>query len=150
MSRPNVPLDKAALAMELSETYRLSTRQIEARTGLSDSTVWGIVHRHSHWGETVETPVFKRWRAEQKMCLEAASRTIAAKCLVQVEKTLDKTSAYQAAGIYGLMRTHERLDAGEPTGIIQVIDKSGVSKLDQVIDALSEALASRKAIDVTP
>jgi hypothetical protein len=90
-----------------------SSPQIEALMGVNARTAWGILNNEASWGEIKNTPVFKANRLKQKEALEAASRVVAAKALVQVEKNIENASAYLAAGIYGLLRTHERLDAGD-------------------------------------
>lgn len=87
--------------------------------------------------------------------LQAESLDIAGECLGQVRKTLDKASAYQAAGIYGLLRQHERIDAGEPTSIVASVNVEVEGRIDEVVQALGSALllksqASTQEIDVTP
>jgi hypothetical protein len=79
--------------------------------------------------EIKETPVFNANRLKQKEALESASRIVAAKALIQVEKKIENASAYQPAGIYGLLRTHERLDAGEPTQIAAFVSTQAVETL---------------------
>lgn len=61
---------------------------------------------------------------------------VAGKALIQVEKNIEKASAYQAAGIYGLLRTHERLDAGEATENVAV----NIGAKAETIDALAALL----------
>jgi len=86
-----------------------------------------------------------------KDALEAASRLVAAKALIQVEKKIKNARAYQAAGIYGLLRTHERLDAGEPTQITANFDIYVVVASDILAAKLSQALIDgEKAMDITP
>lgn len=145
---PSITLPQAAAAVILHDLGN-STRQIEQTLGLSDTSAHDIIHRHGRWGEVCETPVFKRLRAEQKTHLEAASRVLAAKCLIQVDKTLDKTSAYQAAGIYGLLRTHERMDAGEASVNIELHVKGELVGMEQLCAALSRTLVdvSRETSD---
>jgi hypothetical protein len=109
-----------------------SSPQIEALTGVNARTAWGILNNEASWGEIKELPVFKANRIKQKETLEAASRIVAAKALVQVEKKIENASAYQAAGIYGLLRTHERLDAGEPTQITASVNLELIADLDKL------------------
>ena len=86
-----------------------------------------------------------------KDALEAASCLVAAKALIQVEKKIKNARAYQAAGIYGLLRTHERLDAGEPTQITANFDIYVVVASDILAAKLSQALIDgEKAMDITP
>jgi hypothetical protein len=65
---------------------------------------------------------------------------VAAKALVQVEKKIENASAYQAAGIYELLRTHERLDAGEPTQITANLDIHAIATMDKLTAMLSRSL----------
>jgi hypothetical protein len=128
-----------------------SAPQIEALTGVSARTAWGILNNEASWGEIKNTPVFKANRIKQKEALEAASRVVAAKALVQVEKKIENASAYQAAGIYGLLRTHERLDAGEPTQMTASFDIHTIVALDKLAALLSQRLIEdQKTIDATP
>jgi hypothetical protein len=128
-----------------------SSPQIEALTGVNARTVWGVLNNEASWGEIKELPVFKANRVNQKEALEAASRIVAAKALIQVEKKIDNASAYQAAGIYGLLRTHERLDAGEPTQITASVNLELIADLDKLSRALGQSLIEdKKTVDVTP
>ncbi len=122
---------------------------IEQRTGVKQSTVRDIVKRHGRWGEIAERSVFIALRAEQKAILHSATLAICAKALIQVDETIDKTSAYQAAGIYGLLRTHDRLDAGESTQNIEVHSKLEVEGLDKLSDLLSQRLLSNDGSEPT-
>ena len=88
----------AARAVALAELGYSGT-QIEALTGLNARTVWGILNNEASWGEVKERSVFKQNRLKQKEALEAATRLLAAKCLVEVEKKIDQVSAYQAVGM---------------------------------------------------
>jgi hypothetical protein len=127
-----------------------STPQIEGLTGVNARTAWGILNNEASWGEIKETPVFKANRLKQKETLEAASRVVAAKALIEVEKKIENASAYQAAGIYGLLRTHERLDAGEPTQITASVNIHAIANLDKLAAMLSLSLIEdQKIIDVT-
>ena len=65
---------------------------------------------------------------------------VAAKALVNVEKEIENASAYQAAGIYGLLRTHERLDAGEPTQLTASVSILAVATLDKLAAMLAQSL----------
>ncbi len=55
---------------------------------------------------------------------------------------MDKASAYQAAGIYGLLRTHERLDAGEATSNVAVHTKLELEGLDKLCEMLAQSLVA--------
>jgi len=133
----------AARATALAELGYSGT-QIEALTGLNARTVWGILNNEASWGEIKEGPVFKQNRLRQKEALESSTRLLAAKCLVQVENKIDQVSAYQAVGMYGILRQNERLDAGEPTEVISITDRRTVESLDALAAALSQTLIARQ------
>lgn len=68
-----------------------------------------------------------------------------------MEKKIENASAYQAAGIYELFRTHERLDAGEPTQITANLDIHAIATMDKLTAMLSRSLIeNQETIDVTP
>jgi hypothetical protein len=136
----------AARAMELADRGYPST-DIARQTGLAQTTAYDVINKLGHWGKVAETPVFIKLRQEQKLALQSASMAVSAKALIQVEKNIDKASAYQAAGIYGLLRTHERLDAGEPTQITASSNLNVAVELDAIAAALSSSLVP---IDVSP
>ena len=119
-----------------------SSPQIEGLTGVNARTVWGILNDEASWGEIKESPVFKANRHKQKEALEAATRLLAARCLVEAEKKIDTISPYQAVGMYGILRQHERLDAGEPTEIHASLNLSASISLDKLADILSRRLVS--------
>lgn len=144
MSRPSTDPIVAAQAMNLGDAG-YSGAAIANMLDISDRTARHLIRKHGRWAEVAERPVFAELRRQQKIHLESASRAIAAKCLIQVEEKLDKASAYQAAGIYGLLRTHERLDAGEPTEIIgHVTDRRSVESVEALAAALSQVLITRQ------
>lgn len=130
----------AAQALALSD-MGYTRSEVARKVGIPTATAHDILHLHGRWGEIAERPVFIKLRQEQKAHLEATSRLLSAKCLIQVDKTIDKASAYQAAGIYGLLRTHERLDAGEPTSISFIDDRRSGESLEALAAALSQMVA---------
>ena len=132
---------KAAQVMELGDVG-YSSPVIAERVGVNERTVRDIVARHGRWGEVAERSVFTELRLQQKAILHTATLAVCAKALVRVDETIDKASAYQAAGIYGLLRTHDRLDAGESTQNIEVHTKLEVEGLDKLSDLLSQRLLS--------
>ncbi len=145
MRRRQTDIPTAARATALAELGYSGT-QIEALTGINARTVWGILNNEASWGEIKETPVFKHNRLKQKEALETASRMLAGKCLIEVEKKIDKVSAYQAVGMYGILRQNERLDAGEPTGIVgHAMDRKSVESLEALASALSQTLIARQS-----
>jgi hypothetical protein len=145
---PGVMVDpiKAAQAMELGD-MGYSQIVVAERTGLNPSTVSDIVGRYGRWGEVANRPVFLELRAQQKAILHAGTLALSARALVQVEKTIDKASAYQAAGIYGLLRTHDRLDAGESTQNVSIHSTLDLVSLDKLSEMLGQALMSTDVIE---
>jgi predicted transcriptional regulator len=141
MPGPIIDPIKAAQAMELNEVG-YSSVAIGERVGINPSTVRDIVAKHGRWGEIADRPVFMELRQQQKAILHTATLAVCAKALVRVDETIDNASAYQAAGIYGLLRTHDRLDAGESTHNIEVHTKLEVEGLDKLSDLLSQRLLS--------
>ena len=131
----------AAQVMELGDAG-YTGRVIAERTGVSPNTVRDIVARHGRWGEIAERSVFAELRQQQKAILHTATLAVCAKALVRVDETIDNASAYQAAGIYGLLRTHDRLDAGEATQNVEIHTKLEVEGLDKLSDLLSQRLLS--------
>lgn len=152
---PGIDRRQAMLALNLGE-MGYDRPQIANITGINQSSVRDILNRHGHWGKTAEKPVFAQYRAEQKQLLQSATMLVAAKALNQVEEKIDKASAYQAAGIYGLLRTHERLDAGEPTEITASVNLHAIQGLDRLASMLSQALlpqsndVPREMVEINP
>lgn len=127
---------KAGLAIAMGEMgYPESV--ITKATNIPERTVWGLLHDEVGW---IHGPVLKVHRVKAKEILQARSMAIAEKCLNQVDKKIVDASAYQAAGIYGLLRTHERLDAGEPTEHIAMINRHQIEGLDRLAERLGQAL----------
>ena len=130
-----------AAAVQAYDELGYTPRAISNMCDIAGSTARDIINRVGHWGKVADRPVFVRLRNEQKAALQSATLAVAAKALIQVDEKIDKASAYQAAGIYGLLRTHERLDAGEATVNVEVHVDAVVT-----IDDLSSRL-SRRLVD---
>jgi len=60
-----------------------------------------------------------------------------------MEKKIENASGYQAAGIYGLLRTHERLDTREPTEIHASINIHAAAGLNKLAAMLSPVINRR-------
>ena len=152
---PKISLDRAAIAAAYGD-LGYTARVIAPQVGISTRSVAEIIAGHGRWGEVAEKPVFARLRMEQKAILQSASMLVAAKALDQVEAKITQASAYQAAGIYGLLRTHERLDAGEPTEITASVNIHAVQGLDRLAALLSQSLlpesndVSGETIEINP
>ena len=83
--------------------------------------------------------------------MQAASINLSQKRLQQIENRIDKTSAPQAAMVYGFLRDKERVDAGGPTEIRANLTQQEIEGLDVLAAILGQTLLqSRKEIEVTP
>lgn len=135
----HIPEHIAARAAALGDLGYPST-QVATMTGLSQRCVYNIIHGIKHWGTVAAKPTFIKQRLEQKQVLQAASLAVSARALVQVEEQIHKASAYQAAGIYGLLRTHERLDAGESIANLSVHTEVDLKGIDMIAELLAQSL----------
>src|SRR3990167_5985096 len=100
MPAPTDPLI-AAQAMNMGDAG-FSGSEVGRVLRIPDTTARDIINRHGRWGEVAERPVFIELRRQQKAHLEAASRALSAKCIMQAEQGLEKMSSYQAVGMYGI------------------------------------------------
>ena len=140
MRARKTPLEKAAIAKTLQEAG-YSSKQISQATGVPASTVRDIVGRHGIWAEIMrDNQTFKSYYEAQKKVMQAGSMELAKEALEQVEKKLSKASAYQATGIYSLLRQNARLDAGEATENVAHIHAHEVKGLDSLCNLLSQSL----------
>ena len=115
---------------------------------LPHQTVSMILHGHSPRWDTIiknqDTNAFGEHRRLAKQVMQAASIELAKKALVQVEASLDKASALQAATVYGILRDKERLDAGEATQNIAIVARVDFENLDALAAKLGHALMPKE------
>ena len=137
MSRRNISLPDAAMALELAESG-MARKRVAEITGMGEITVMDIQKRKGHWLQDVAKPVFEEWRLRTKREIMGRSTELVVKLLKHADENLDKTSPYQAIGMYGILRTHDRLDAGEATQNISV--HSEAPGLEQAATVIAEAL----------
>ena len=140
---------QAATVAALGDLGYAGTK-IAAITGVAWRTVYDILGGQKNY---LKTPVHAKLRSQIKERLQFRSLDIADRALNQVEQTLPWAEARDAAVVYGILRQHERLDAGEPTQITEHVGES--FHLDDFLSALSEIAQARQAekrneIDVTP
>ena len=135
-----ITLEQAAGVVEAVEGRGWSQIQAGKALAVSQPTVSEILNGHRHWGEIARGPVFNALRMEQKTHFQAATLAVCKKALEQVDVTIGKASAYQAAGIYGLLRDHERKDAGEPTEIHANLTITAAVSIDKLADLLGRKL----------
>lgn len=127
-----------------------SGRKIARVTGTPASTVYDILGGDKQY---LQAPVHAQVRALIKSRLQARSLDIADRALNQIEMAIPETGARDAAVVYGILRQHERLDAGEPTSITDGAMSLKVPSLDALAGVLAEVVQLRRearAVDVTP
>lgn len=138
-----VPLELAAAASALHE-YDGNAARVGRQLGMPQRTVYDIVHGYGRWSEVATDASFAALRLEQKRILQAASARNMSKAMVQIENTLDKCSAPQAAMVYGILFDKDRLMAGESTQNVGVRTTNEVLNLDQLAKSLSQELVKRR------
>ena len=135
-------LPKAATAKAMSE-MGFQSGQIAESIGLPEGTVDDIVNGRHGWGRMLNEPVFREYRVQQKRLMQTSSIELAKKALKQIDEKLPQASAAQAAMVYGILRDKERLDAGESTQNIAIIDRHEIEQLDKLAERLSQVLLSK-------
>ena len=155
MSRRKITTPDAAAALTLAEAG-YDARHVERITAVNSRTVDDIVARKGHWLADVDTPVFREWRDRTKREIMGRSGELAVRLLAHADKNLEKTSPYQAIGMYGILRSHDRLDAGEPTEITLAVNLHHAEGLDRLAAILSQSLlptpndVSRETLEINP
>ena len=142
-----IPYRQAALAAELVEGEGLSLRAAEARTGLDHTTIFRIVNRIGHWGETAEEPVFRQHRETQNKALQVAWRAAAALGIMEAHKPqkLEKASYYQLMVGSSIATEKANLLAGLPTEIVASVNVQVEGKIDDLVAVLGAALLLKRA-----
>ena len=130
---------KAAEAMELVKEGK-STYKAAALTNLPQRTVHDIIAGKHGWKAIHNDPLFVEHRLQIKRSQQLAMNELVGKALVQVDATIDKASAYQAAGIAGLLFDKERLLAGEASHNIEVHTKGEVVASEATLAALMASM----------
>ena len=90
------------------------------------------------WANSALHDLTREKRRDSRCWVCALVCLLAAKCLVEVENKIGDVSAYQAVGMYGILRQNERPDAGEPTEIHVNINAS--VSIDDLLDKLGHRL----------
>ena len=126
--------------------------KIARMTGVAERTVYDLLGGERKY---LQEPVTAALRKGIKERLQARSLDLSDRCLNQVEDTLQWTSARDAAVVYGILRDHERLDAGEPTLIAEHLNIHTMGNLDSLLDKFRQAAEIKQGrqqteIDVTP
>ena len=137
-------LQTAATAKALSD-FGYNKGLIAEKVGLPYRTVDSIIRGEGKWSEIIRNePLFEEYRKEIKAILQIKSLYLADRCLDQIEKKLSKASAPQAAVTMGILRQHQRLDAGESTVNIAQITRHEIEQLDELAEKLSWSLLAHK------
>ena len=137
-------LPRAALVMEMGKTEGRSENEISRLTGIPAGTIRGILAKAHGWAEIAEEEIFKRHRVEQSRALEQANRSLAARALETAEGKIDQASFSQLTFAAAIMTDKARLLSGESTQNISFHTELEVRGLDQLAEALSQALLERK------
>ena len=95
----------------------VSHQEIADATGLSMATVQNIVSGRGRWTEiTKDHSVYKRYRQLLKNRMQSKALIYADDILDSIHDAKDTGNISQKAVAYGILRQHERLDAGEAGG----------------------------------
>lgn len=112
-------------------------RRIADMTKTPRTSVYQILRGESGY---VREPVLSQLRAEVKERLQARSLDLSDRALNQVELALPESAARDAAVVYGILRDHERLDAGEATANVEIHHHVEFEDLEAVGDRLAKSL----------
>ncbi len=140
--RTNIP--DAARAKAMHEAGIRIGEIVEA-TGVSQRVIYDIVHGVGKWGQIVHNDErFKQYRDEVKKQLQTGSLELSKKCLTQIEDKLPQASAAQAAVVYGIIFDKERLQAGESSLNVAVINKRDLEDEDALLARLAASMIEDK------
>ena len=121
-----------------------SHREIATATGLAMDTVQNIVSGRGRWTElTKDRGVFKKYRQLIKDRMVAKALTYADRMLDSVDAARNTGNVAQRAVAYGILRQHERLDAGEATSHVAVIHRTDLEAMDRLAQRLSNKLVHK-------
>jgi len=141
-SKSITPVELAAQALALRDVG-MSFAKAGEQTGLDATTVFNIEHGKHGWSEVKEYQSFRRLRALYKEELQRESLDLSKLSLANIRRRLqgnpDRIPLRDLSATYKVLRTEERLDAGEATEHIAVIHSS--KELAQAVGEL-EAIAS--------
>lgn len=145
--KSTIPIDKASDAIILG-AMNATSREIADIIEISQHSVVDIFSGKNGWRERLNDRSFPVFRAQIKKKLQAAGLVTAAKALRRANEELPNASAYQAAGIYGLLRDHERKDAGEATQHVAVVTVDETRAREAALKALMESMQLGKETEV--
>ncbi len=119
--------------------------EVARKMGMAYGTVQDIVEGVSPWDEiTKDEPVFQEYRESIKKVLLVKGTFYANQLLDEVYNARKRGTLSQKAIAYGILRTHARLDAGEPTAINETIHAHQIEDMDKLAQALLDELKLRK------
>ena len=127
---------KKAFAVRDLTALGHNVRDIAEKTNLPISTINDIILGNNGWNERLKDPSFASYRSQRKRQLQAIASEMSVKLLDHAGLNLETTSPYQAVGMYGILRTHERLDAGEATHNVDLHTKGEVVASEATLAAL--------------
>ncbi len=142
--RHRTSLPDAARAAALHEAGIRMGEIVEA-TGIPRRTIYGIIYGEPEWREILNNDErFKEYRNEVKKQLQTGTLELSQKCLIQIEDKLPAASAAQAAVVYGIIFDKERLQAGESTENVAVINKRDLEDEDRLLAKLAASIIEDK------
>ena len=121
----------------------VSGAEIARKFPVSRNTVYEILRGEANY---VRGPVLVQARNEVKELLQARSLDLAYRAQDQIELALPEAGAKDAAIVMGILRDHERLDAGEATANIEIHHKVEVEELEDLGDRLARSLLKHKGL----
>ena len=124
--------DSGISGAQIADSFRMPRR-----------TVYEILGGEANY---VRGPVLAQARAEVKELLQARSLDLAYRAQDQIELALPEAGAKDAAIVMGILRDHERLDAGEATANIEIHHKVEVEALEDLGDRLARSLLKHKGL----
>lgn len=145
---PSIDPVKKTTALALGDMGYKGTK-IAKMLGMAQRTVYDILGGDRNY---LSGPVDATLRTKIKERLQARSLDLSDRCLDQIELTLPETHARDAAVTYGILRDHERVDAGEPTQLIGIAHLHEIPALDRLATVLAQRLlpandVSEKTVD---
>ena len=139
---PRGQLTEPRKAFAVRDLAAIGTKAIDiaSQTHLPLSTIEDIILGKNGWDKRLNDPSFASYRSRRKKQLQAIATEMSVKLLDHAASRLGTTSPYQAMGMYGILRTHERLDAGEATHNVELHEKREVVASEATLAALLQSM----------
>ena len=137
-----IGLEIAGMAQGMKDCG-VAVQEIADAVGLSTNTVNNIIHNRGRWSDLYKDQgVFAKYRQLIKMRMNSKALTYADRMLDSIDAARDTGNVSQRAVAYGILRQHERLDAGEATSHVAVIHKTDLEALDRLARRLADGLVA--------